>query len=220
MKATNELAIIFDMDGLMVDSEPIWRKVLIECFGEEGIFLSEADCIKTMGFRLNQVIDYWFSIYKKPETAKAKLEEKIIEHMRLAILHDAEPMSGLMQALELAQSVTQNLAIASSSPYVLIHAFVERNNLHHFFKLIYSAQDEQYGKPHPAVFLSAANKLGILPQNCIVLEDSLNGMIAARAATMKCIGIPAQNDNGKPEFAIAHILLKSLNELTQEHLTV
>lgn len=220
MKKKNELAIIFDMDGLMVDSEPIWRKVLIQCFGEVGIILTEADCVKTMGYRLNQVVDYWYTVFNKRNDSKQALEEKIIEQMRLAILHEAEPMPGLMHALELAKRATDKIAIASSSPYVLIEAFVERNKLRHHFQLIYSAQDEQYGKPHPAVFLSAAQQLNVLPQHCIVLEDSLNGMIAARAATMKCIGIPAKNDKGKPEFAIAHILLNDLSELMPEHLSI
>lgn len=214
-----ERAIIFDMDGLLVDTEPTWRKVMIESFEQFGVVLTEDDCRKTMGFRLNQVIDYWYDHRNFKNGSKAALEKLILDRMEAAILSTSEMMPGAKSAIELALSITPKTAIASSSPYQLIHAFVAKHQLSSAFQLLYSAEHELYGKPHPGVFLTAAEKLGVKHHQCVVLEDSLNGVIAARAAAMKCIAVPATNDNGKPEFAIAHVLLDSLNDLLPEHLT-
>ena len=80
--------------------------------------------------------------------------------------------------------------------------------------MVQSAEKEQYGKPHPAVFITAANNLGVSPNNCIVIEDSLNGVIAGKAAKMKVVAIPEPDEQQIEKFVIADQIITSLRELT------
>ena len=101
------------------------------------------------------------------------------------------------------------MAIASSSYLKIIEAVVKRLKLKGFFDVIYSAEFEKYGKPNPGTFLTTAEKLGVSPMKCLVFEDSLNGVIAAKAARMITIAVP-EFDN--PKFIIADKILNSLEE--------
>ena len=103
------------------------------------------------------------------------------------------------------------VALASSSAYRVIRAVVERLGLADAFDLIYSAEEEEYGKPHPGVYLTTAHRLGVAPTRCLAVEDSLNGVLAAKAARMKCVAIPEAEARHDPRFAIADTVLDSLN---------
>jgi sugar-phosphatase len=105
------------------------------------------------------------------------------------------------------------LAVASSSQYRLIDIALEHFGLRHHFALIHSAEDEQWGKPHPAVFLTAAAKLGAAPGRCLVWEDAPAGVLAAKAASMVCIAVPEHGEGGHPAFGLADLVLGSLLEI-------
>jgi beta-phosphoglucomutase-like phosphatase (HAD superfamily) len=95
----------------------------------------------------------------------------------------------------------------------LITAFLDRYDLHHFFTEVYSAEFEDYGKPHPAVYLETARRMNIPGVNCLALEDSFHGLIAAKAARMKTIAIPDPPD---ARFSASDVVLNSLSQLTNE----
>jgi mannitol-1-/sugar-/sorbitol-6-/2-deoxyglucose-6-phosphatase len=103
--------------------------------------------------------------------------------------------------------------VASSSQYRLIDTALEHFGLRHHFALVHSAQDEQWGKPHPAVFLTAAAKLGAARRRCLVWEDAPAGVLAAKAATMACIAVPEHGEEGRPAFGLADLVLGSLLEM-------
>ncbi len=103
--------------------------------------------------------------------------------------------------------------MASSSQYRLIDAALAHFGLRERFGLVHSAEDEDYGKPHPAVFLSAAAKLGAPPRRCLVWEDAPAGVLAAKAASMACIAVPEQGEEGHPAFGLADLVVGSLLEV-------
>ncbi len=215
-------AAIFDMDGLLIDSEPFWRKAEIDIFGSVGIHLTENDCRSTMGFRLNEVVALWTGLHANRPNADAvspaEIETQIIERITRYILEEAKPMPGVHEAIAICRKAGLKLAIASSSPLKLIESVVDRFGLKNTFDLIHSAEFESHGKPHPAVFLHTADKLGVAPKDCLVLEDAFHGIVAALAARMKVIAIPDPENLHNPRYQAADRILPSLLDFTPAHL--
>ena len=195
-------AAIFDMDGLIVDSEPLWRRTEVAVFGEVGLTLTEAMCEATTGLRIDEVALHWFrrSPWKgpSPHALAVRIVDRMIEHAGTAM------QPGVASALEACAEAGLRLAVASSSPLRLIDATLSRLGLR-----------ERFGKPHPAVFLNTAEQLGVAPAECLVLEDSLNGVLAAKAARTICVAVPSPSDRADPRFAIADRVLGSLEELDE-----
>lgn len=103
-------------------------------------------------------------------------------------------------------------ATASSSPMTLIKEVVEKLKIGHYFEELYSAEFEEYGKPHPGVYITASKMLDVPAENCIAFEDSFNGLLSAKSAHMKCICVPDESLVGSAKLGIADIVLSSLLE--------
>jgi len=206
----NVKGVIFDMDGLLVDSEPIWRKVEIACFAEVGLHLTEDQCRQTKGLRIDEVIDYWFNISPWEGLSKAQLVTNIVDEMESTLRKEAVALPGVLDVIDQCCKAGLTLSIASSSQLRLIQAVVEALNLKNSISICCSAEHEQYGKPHPAVFLTAASKMEIEPAHCVVFEDSLPGVIAAKSAKMNCIAVPEPEEINDVRFKLADRVLNSL----------
>ena len=206
-------AVIYDMDGLLIHSEPYWRQSMIAVIATVGLHLTENQCAATTGLRFDQVLDYWYAV--SPWTGKsiAAVHEEVLAEMEKAISIKAALMPGVMESMQYFKSQGCKLAIASSSAMRLINACVARLGSDVKLDALTSAENEQHGKPHPAVFIKAAENLGVSPLDCLVLEDSLNGIIAAAAARMKCVAVPSEENYLNPKFALADWKIKSLNEI-------
>lgn len=206
-------AVIYDMDGLIIDSEPFWRKAEIKVFASVGLHLTDADCAMLTGFRFDEVIDYWFR--KQPWTGKSKQEihDEVLAEMENAITHHALAMNGVHASLDFFKRKNLKMAVASSSAMRLIKATVKKLKIESYFDMLVSAEHETYGKPNPAVFLRTAEMLQVRPENCLVLEDSFNGLLGAKSARMKCVVIPYPEDFENPKLVIADRKLKSLEEI-------
>jgi len=209
-------AVIFDMDGLLIDSEPLWRKAEIEIFGQVGIQLTENDCKETMGYRLNEVVDLWYDRQPWNGLSKKEVEEAILERVSQLILSEGTLMSGVKKTIDVCTELHLKIAIASSSPMKLIRSVVSLLGMNKSFDVLHSAEFELFGKPHPAVFISTAQKLEVLPSECLVLEDSLHGVISALSAKMSVVAIPDNIQYHNPKFQVADRVLKSLAELNLE----
>jgi sugar-phosphatase len=118
--------------------------------------------------------------------------------------------AGVESIIQFFQQQNLPLALASSSSPALIEAVLERLQIRDCFQLTHSATQEDYGKPHPAVYLTTAQRLQVSPLDCLALEDSLNGVLAAKAARMTCIAVPEQEAAQDPRFAIADHVVSSL----------
>lgn len=206
-------AVIFDMDGLLIDSEPFWRRAEIAVFGTVGIALTDDDCRETMGYRLNEVVDLWYS--RKPwiDKSKEQVEREILTCVQNLIETEGKPLPGVMDTIKMCEKLNLKMAIASSSALVLINATVARLGLETTFDVLQSAENEEFGKPHPAVFIRTAKRLGVRSENCVVFEDSFHGMIAGLAAKMKVVAIPEQLEK---RFEAAHLVLKFMNSARVE----
>ena len=201
-------AVIFDMDGLLIDTEPIWRKVEIEKFRKAGLELTEDDCRQTMGMRLDEVVKYWHSRHPWNSPSKEELHKDILDGMEKAIMEEGEPLPGAIEAVRSAKRMGLKTAIASSSPKRLIDATTERLGIAKCIDLSVTAWGLAYGKPHPEVFLVTAEKLGVTPEKCLVLEDSFHGMIGALAAKMKTWVVPENPEDER--YRAAQVILPTL----------
>jgi mannitol-1-/sugar-/sorbitol-6-/2-deoxyglucose-6-phosphatase len=203
-------AVIFDMDGLLVDSEPTWRAVEIEVFGALGLRLTEEECASTTGLRIDDVVRFRRAQGKWADADDAVVE-RIVDRMVDEARRNPRPKPGVAHALSVVAQAKLPVAIASSSPYRLIRAVVETLKLP--IELVHSAEEEPYGKPHPGVYLTTAKRLGVPPEQCLAVEDSLNGVLAAKSARMRCVAVPESDD---PRFVIADRILPSLAEFSLE----
>lgn len=183
-------AVIFDMDGLIIDSEPLWRKAEIQAFKDIGFQFTEEMCIQTMGMRIDEVVHYWWKKLKWEKPSENNVVDNIQSKMIDLIQKDGALLPGVLDALKLLKEKKIPIALASSSAMILIKAVVESLEIKDYFNVIHSAEKEPAGKPDPAVFLTAARMLEIEPKKCLVLEDSKAGMEAGLNANMKTIVIP------------------------------
>src|SRR5574343_582703 len=174
------------MDGLLIDSEPCWKIAEKKVFGELGLHLSDELLRQVMGFRLSEVVEHWYHYQSWPNPDFMKTEQDILECVKEIIMERAEAMEGVYEILEKCKKAGYHLALASSSSLSLIEVVVDKLNIRQYFDVLWSAEFEPYGKPHPGIFISTAQKLEVDPKDCMVFEDSINGVIAAKDARMKC----------------------------------
>jgi HAD superfamily hydrolase (TIGR01509 family) len=210
---SNQLnTVIFDMDGLLIDSELFWRKAEMEVFKKVGLNLTDSDCNLTTGFRFDEVIDYWYRISPWVGRTKQAILDDVLDLMEHYIHTEIVPMKGALDCIDFCKSKGYKTAIASSSATRLIDACVKSLGIKDKMNLTLSAEKAAYGKPHPAVFLDAAAQLGAAPHQCVVLEDSVFGMIAAKAANMKCIVVPLAENVGNPKYVLADKVCVDLHD--------
>ncbi|ACA30799.1 hexitol phosphatase HxpB [Histophilus somni] len=201
-------SVIFDMDGVMIDSEPQWAKAQIAVLAEFGIAITEKECEKfTRGKRIDELSETWIKKFNL-SVSNQKLSEAILENGCNAIAQTGIALKGLYELLAFLKSNHIKLAVATSSPPVVIKTIFDRLKLWDYFPIQCSAMDEEYGKPHPAVYLRAVKKLGIEKQECIVIEDSITGLIAAKAANLTTFLVNSNYENEK--FSIADERMASL----------
>ena len=206
-------AVIFDMDGVLIDSEPFWQESEIDVFGRAGLSLTREMCLQTMGLRVDEVVEYWRRRRPFDDAPAGTLEDAIIGGVVERILSQGEAKEGTAHALEFFRARGLPVALASSSAYRLIGAVTERLGLAGAFDVVYSAEEEEYGKPHPGVYLTTAQRLGVAPAECLAVEDSFNGVLAAKAARMRCVAVPEPAQRLDPRFAIADVVLDSLADV-------
>lgn len=205
-------AVIFDMDGVIIDSEPLWRRAMMQGFGNFGVDFSEDDCRKTTGMRLNEVIGYWATLHPQKLHDQTAVNERIIKHLIDLINLNGKEMPGLYDLLSFLKENKLKIGLSTSSDYVLMNTVLKKLNITHFFDSINSAQFLKHGKPHPEVYLSCAEKLNVHPMDCLVIEDSVFGIIAAMAAQMRVLAYPDPQHLNNVKFNVADGIIKHLGE--------
>jgi HAD superfamily hydrolase (TIGR01509 family) len=204
---------LFDMDGLLIDSEPLWKKAEKEVFGALGLNLTDDLLRQVMGFRLNEVVQHWFHYQAWENPNFEATEQAIIDCMIAQIQKEGKAMEGVYELLEVLKSKNKKIALASSSSMVLIETVVKKLQLNEWIPSLFSAEHEAFGKPHPGIFIRAAASLQVEARNCMVLEDSLNGMLAAKSARMACTVVPDPVQYDRPEWCLSDFKFKKINEL-------
>jgi len=205
-------AAVFDLDGLLIDSEVLWHQAELEILVPLGAPIDPFGSRATKGMFVGEVVRYWQTRAQWHSPSVDDVAEAILQRVGDLVEQGGRLLPGALRALDVAAAAGP-VALASSTPRALIDRMLTHFELTNAFDSIHSAQDEPYGKPHPGVFLTAAGALGVAPTRCVVLEDSAAGVIAAKAARMACIAVPAADERADPTFSIAELVLGSLEEL-------
>lgn len=204
--------VIFDMDGLLVDSEPLWGIAMQEVFATVGVEISRELAAHTTGLRTTEVVNYWHDYFKWENKSTDQVTIEIVDTVTDKILAEGKSMEGLHYILDYFQQKDFKIGLASSSPMRLIQSVINHLDIKDYFQAVSSAEFESYGKPHPAVYLACAKSLGSSPLDCIAFEDSVTGMVAAKAARMKTVVVPEAHRRNDSRYALADLKLDSLLE--------
>jgi HAD superfamily hydrolase (TIGR01509 family) len=204
-------AVIFDMDGVLVDSEPLAMEAMRRVMARHGVRYTEADNEEFLG-------------RTTPETCRvlrarhgiAAGEAELARHyldLRIALTRAAPPaMPGVPAVLERLRAAGYRLALASSAEPEAVAATVEALGIAHLLEAVVSGDQVPRGKPAPDIFLAAARRLGVAPGRCLVVEDTRNGLLAAKAAGMACAVVPCSFTRGQ-DFREADVRVGALPDL-------
>jgi sugar-phosphatase len=206
-------AVIFDMDGVLIDSEPLWKVAMEEVFGSVGSKLTKQDFQKTVGLRIDEVVRFWHKHEGWKGVTPADIEQQIVLKMIELIRANAISLTGVLDTLSYLKKKGMKIGLATSSYEVLVRTVLRELVITDFFDFYHSAEHEEYGKPHPAVYLTVAEKLEVIPTRCLVIEDSLNGVISAKAARMKVVCIPEKSHHPEPKLILADYRFETMAEL-------
>jgi beta-phosphoglucomutase-like phosphatase (HAD superfamily) len=212
-------AVVLDMDGVLIDTEPVWRAAQSAVFAGFGVALSERDLLDSTGQPIEELIPVWRRRSPAPDPAGTELTDTeiadlIVDRVIAHVTAGGQPMPGVTAAIALFERCGLRLAIASSSPLRLIDAVCDRLGLTRI-EVRCSAMDEARGKPAPDVYLAAARRLGVAAASCLALEDSPAGIASARSAGMRCVAVPDPLLAADPRYREADLILESLTRLDE-----
>lgn len=203
-------AALFDLDGLLIDSEPLWEEATMLAYKEIGIDVTLDMCYACKGMRIDDAIKYIYDISPWEQYSFKEVELEILNKVEILISTKGIAKEGVNEILDFCKQHNLKTAVASSSMMRVIKTALKKLGLENFFNFVHSAEFEEYGKPHPAIYLTTAKKIGIEPQKCLVFEDAIHGVIAGKAAQMKVVAVPDSYTWKDTRFDIADIKLKSL----------
>jgi mannitol-1-/sugar-/sorbitol-6-/2-deoxyglucose-6-phosphatase len=202
--------VIFDMDGLLIDSEPIWYEAGAEVLSQYGKQLTKPLYEKTMGLRTNEWLQYWYSYFQIPPGSLQKDHETIELLVEEKIRKKGKALPGIEHIFQYFLSKKYKIGLATSSSLQIAGAVTDVLRIKPYLQAVCSAEHLAYGKPHPQVFMNCAEQLQSDPLTCICFEDSFNGLIAAKAAKMKCVVVPAHSQLQDSKWGAADLKISSL----------
>ncbi|MEO6723134.1 MAG: hexitol phosphatase HxpB [Ferruginibacter sp.] len=202
--------VIFDMDGLLIDSEPLWYEASQEVLRRFNKQLSVQEYSETVGLRTKECVERWFSDYNISFEHAMQTERDIEDLVMSKIKTKGKALPGVSHVFNYFKGMNFKIGLASSSAIRIIDVVVDKLGIRDYLEVIESAETLAYGKPHPQVYLNCGDALQSKPIECICFEDSFNGMIAVKAAKMKCVVVPSAIESQHPRFGAADLRLSSL----------
>jgi beta-phosphoglucomutase len=188
-------AVLWDMDGTLIDSEDLhwisWKNTL----ANEGIFITHQQFLSSFGQRNDSILPQWLGAGATPERMERIADAKEDLYRRRVRRSGISPLPGVADWLHRLHQEGWLQAIASAAPRANIDAVLEALSATHIFAAIISAEDVHRGKPDPEVYLTAAARVGVAPEHCIVVEDAVAGVEGARRAGMRSIGVSRNGAN-------------------------
>ena len=210
--------VIFDIDGLLINSEPLWNQAAAEVFASRNVYISEAEYATTTGLRTKEFVAWWLTHFQQDPATFPEVEKEIVACVLDKIATNAATLPGVPYIFDFFASRGFKIGLATSSPPELIELAKKITGIEKYVMAATSAEALPYGKPHPQVYLNCAAALQVAPINCVCFEDSFNGMVAAKAARMKCVVVPHSSEIHHPKWGAADAKLTSLQQFTEEHL--
>jgi HAD superfamily hydrolase (TIGR01509 family) len=206
-------AVIFDLDGVLADSEPWWNEIDAKLLAEHGVEYRGQYHQNVLGVSYRLAVEF----YKKAFHLSAPIEEMMRRREQIAIYffaHRVGLFPSARNVLERLRDMRLRLAVATSSVSASARPFLERHALTRFFDVIVTGEEVEQGKPFPDVYISTAEKLGVPAGACLVIEDALSGVAAARAAKMRVAAIPDTRFVDPSDYKKqADFVLRSLAEI-------
>ncbi|MDR0194921.1 MAG: hexitol phosphatase HxpB [Myroides sp.] len=208
--------VLFDMDGVLIDSEGFWQQAEEEVFTSMGAIWDKAIAIQTQGKTTRAVTELWYNLYPWEGKSIEEVEQMVIDRVDELISTEGEIKEGVIQTLEFLKEKNIKIGLATNSPESLINAVLKRLGIGKYFQTIVSVEHVKEGKPAPDVYLKAAENLGSKPDECIVVEDSFTGATAGKNAKMTVIAIPDVEQYDQERFDIADFKLNSMIFLNEK----
>lgn len=188
-------AVIFDMDGVLVDSEGIWKQAEFEVFSSLGVSVTEKGSLLTRSMTTKEVTRFWYEQFPWKGRTLPEVEEMVIQRVVELIRSEDCVIKGIRAFITKLKAQHYKIGLATNAPEKIIPTVLEKTQTRLLFDIISSADREEKGKPHPAIYLNTARKLKVKPQECAVIEDSRTGMKAANRAGMTVIAYTKGNKN-------------------------
>lgn len=204
-------AVIFDMDGVMLNSEKEHYKVEQKFFEELGVktdLLDYNSFVGLSGRLMWTQIKASSGLSQSVDELMTEASKRLTEHFKTLEL---EPTKGLIDLLDYINERSMRIAVASSSPKPLIEVVVDKLNVREYFDLLISGDEVEKGKPYPDIYQRTAALLSVSPQHCVVIEDSANGAKAAVKANMTCIGFQ-NSDSGNQDLSMCELVVSSFTD--------
>lgn len=207
------------MDGLLVDSETLWRKAHMNVLADEGFKVTYEEVQAFAGIATENVVAFWQKRFGWNPKLNQEIIQKIVDYVGEEAKASIKTMPGAYEAIDLFKKHDLPLGVASSSQPHLMKIFLDELNISKDIVVSRSAHFEKHTKPFPDVYLTTARMLGVEPANCLVFEDSLPGVKSAKAAGMKCVAVPEPPyDNA--DFSEADLIVSSLLDINWETVSV
>ena len=210
-------AAIFDMDGLLLDSEPFWKLAERESFAEVGIHITEEMSKVTAPMTTAEVAAHWYAFRPWEGRSTGDLEHAVMSRVRDLINMHGNALPGVRDTLESGRSRGWRIALASNSPRSLCEHVLAVLNLHGAFDVIVSAEQVARGKPSPDIYIEAAQRLGVPPTRCLAFEDSASGVRAACDAGMTVVAVPSTGQTFESNSHVPHAIFPSLSEFREAY---
>lgn len=182
-------AAIFDMDGVLIDSEPLWWRAGVETLRTVDIHLGDHHFGETLGLPTDIALAYWYERYPWSGKSVRQVAQEIQDRVLGLIRDEGRALPGAQALIRFLSEQRIPIGLCSSSPYQVIHAVLDQLCIRRYFEVVHSGEDEPFAKPHPGAYLSCAAQLHIPPAQCVAFEDSLAGAVSAKEAGMKVIAV-------------------------------
>lgn len=211
-------AVIFDMDGLLIDSEPFWRTAEKEVFGNLGIQVRDDLAVQTSRMTTREVTEYWYNYKPWKQRDLHEVEQEVIDRVGELIDHKGTMMPGVIELIQYFKKLGCKIGLATNSPYCLVPKVLKKLEIEEYFDSTISADFVEKAKPYPDIYLKTALELNVRAAKCIVFEDSKSGISAALAAGMRVVAVPESGKFYDQGFDIADIKIRKLNDFCDKHM--
>jgi len=212
--------VLFDMDGVLIDSEKFWQQAEREVFTSVGCQWSEEIAHQTTGQTTRAVTELWFQLFPWEGKTLEEVEQAVVDRVDELIRQDGEIKQGVYDTLRFLQAEEIKIGLATNSTPSLIQTVLARLEIASFFQTTVSALDVPQGKPAPDVYLKAAANLQSKPEHCLVIEDSFTGATAGKRAGMIVFAVPEALFYNDPKFDLADRKLVNLEEFKENFLAL
>ena len=205
-------SVLFDMDGVLLDSQPMHYDADIVTLAHYGVKICVDDVVKYAGTTNLDRYTKYKEEYSMDVTVKEMVAFREQCIMRFVKEYTLEPIDGVVELLKSVKDKGLKTAVASSSSYDYIYAVLDRFNIRSYFDAVVSGEDMENGKPAPDIFLETARVLNSSPKECVVVEDSHNGVLAGVRAGMKVVGY-VNESSGNQDLSAATVIIDDFNKI-------